>query len=432
MVGLQILSKILNTGDFSIVDNNLLTTEYFTGYEREFDFIKTHKDKYGNVPDKATFLGEFNEFEIVDVTETDRYLVDKIREENLYYKSLPIYKRYSELLKVDSNAASEYLASQLPTLQPNYQLGGTDIIANADTRYNEYQERKAHQEEWYFESGFQELDDIIHGLQRGEELVVIVARVNQGKSWILSKMCTHVWQTGFNVGYVSPEMSASSVGFRFDTLTKKFSNKGLMWGKSNENDDAYKDYITELKQKKNKFIVATPLDFDRTITVSKLRNFVKQNDLHLLAIDGITYVQDERGKRNDNKTTSLTNVSEDLMSLSMELKIPIVVVVQANRTGVGQEGEDGTPELESIRDSDGIAHNASKVIAIRQKTKGVLEMGIKKQRFGAVGGKLNYTWNIDTGEFVFIPSYDDAQPKDKTRKRVDDTKSKFKDRKDIF
>ena len=432
MVTLQIISKIIQTSNNDIVEENMLGVNHFVGYEKEFEFIQNHKEKYGNVPDKATFLAEFPEFDLVDVNESDRYLVDTIREEFLYYQSVPIIQRAAELLKSDSNLAAEYMMQQAPLLQPNYQLGGLDIVSQATIRFEEYKDRKANQDKWYFESGFKELDDITHGLQRGEELFVIVARTNQGKSWILAKMCSHVWKTGFNVGYVSPEMSASSVGYRFDTLTNKFSNKGLMWGKDDSLDAEYEAYINELKQKTNRFIVATPLDFSRRITVSKLRNWVKQYKLDMIAIDGITYLSDERGRNGDNKTTSLTNISEDLMGLSVELKIPIVVVVQANRSGVGIDGEDGTPELESIRDSDGIAHNASKVISIRQKQNGVLEMGIKKQRFGAVGGKLNYTWDIDTGNFTFIPSFDDAQPRETTEKQVKDAKKKFKDKADVF
>ena len=59
-------------------------------------------------------------------------------------------------------------------------------------------------------------------------------------------------------------------------------------------------------------------------------------------------------------------------------------------------------------------------------------MGIKKQRFGAVGGKLLYAWDIDTGKFEHIPSYDDAERPEKTESKVVDIKSKFKDKEDLF
>ena len=431
MVAIQILNKILTTGDASILQDNNITRDYFVGFEDEYDFLIDHLKEYGNVPDKTTFISKFNDFEFVDVQESDRYLVDTIQEEYLYYQSVPVLQKAAELLKSDANAAAEYMIQALKTLQPNYSNNGVDIISQANDRFEKYKERQEHQDEWFFTSGFEELDDIIHGIQREEELLVIFARTNQGKSWVLEKMCTHVWQLGFNVGYISPEMSADSIGYRFDTLNKNFSNKALMWGKGDIEEEEYSEYIKELSEKDNKFMVATPIDFDRKITVSKLKTFVTNNKLDLIAIDGITYMTDERFKRGDNKTTTLTNISEDLMMLSMELHIPILIVVQANRNGVVDE-EEGTPELESIRDSDGIAHNASKVLSIRQLKNGVLEIGIKKQRFGRVGGKLQYDWDINTGTFVAIPSLDSSENLNKTREKVHRVKKEYKDSIDVF
>lgn len=417
MVALQVISKIINSKDLSIYEDNNLTVDYFIGYEKEIQYILDHKETYGNVPDKETFLDHFTDengncsIQLVDVTESDRYLLDTIREEYLYNQSVIVVQKYAELLKTDSNAANEYMLSQQSVLQPNYQLGGLDIITQAKMRQSEYKERKEKQNTFFFESGFKELDELTHGIQRGEELYVIIARTNQGKSWVLEKMCTHVWKTGYNVGYISPEMSASSIGFRFDTLLGNFSNRGLMWGKNDINDTEYENYINDLITKENKFIVATPMDFNRKITISKLRNWVKQNKLDLIAIDGITYLSDERGGRNDNKTTTLTNISEDLMGLSMELKIPVLVVVQVNRNGVADKDHvDGTPELETIRDSDGISFNASKCISIRQKQGNVLEIGIKKQRNGVVGGKVEYMWDIDNGVFEYLDNYGTVAP----------------------
>ena len=432
MLTLQILRKVLHTANNSIIADNLLTEDYFVGYENEYNFIQDHIKKYGNVPDKATFLAEFPQLELVEVTESDRYLVDTVREEYLYYKAVPVIQEAANLLKDDSNAAAEFLLNAMKTLQPNYALGGVDIVADATNRFNQFIERKDKQQEWFFTCGFPELDNIIHGIQRKDELFVIFARTNQGKSWILEKMCAHVWQIGYNVGYVSPEMSASSIGYRFDTLVSHYSNSGLMWGKDDIDTDDYEAYIQGLTQSENKFIVATPLDFDKKITVTKLKNWIKQYKLDLVAIDGITYMTDERGKRGDNKTTSLTNISEDLMELSMELGVPVVVVVQANRSGVVEKGGDDTPDLESIRDSDGIAHNASKVISIHQKEHGVLNMTVKKQRFGAVGGKLTYHWDINTGEFEFIPTYDDVEDNRVTERKVAEGKKSYGDQTDVF
>ena len=101
MVELQILSKVLKTHDYSIISDNYLTADYFVEYADEYSYIKHHFETYKTVPDIATFLEQFGDFQQVDVTETDQYLVDKIREEHLYTQSVPVIKKAAELLKDD-------------------------------------------------------------------------------------------------------------------------------------------------------------------------------------------------------------------------------------------------------------------------------------------------------------------------------------------
>ena len=400
MVALQIISRILQTQDISIIDRNNLTVDYFTGYKDEFEYIVNHYKEYGNVPDKLTFLSKFNEFEIVEVQESESYLVDAIREEYLYYKAVPVVQKVAELLQTDSNAAAEYMIHAMQDLKPNYRIGGVDIIQNAEDRYKSYIDRRDNQQNWYFTTGFPELDDVIHGINRAEELFVIFARVNQGKSFVLEKICSHIWEIGFNVGYISPEMGELSIGYRFDALYKNFSNSALMWGNKDFDEKKYKKYINELKQHKNKFVVATPADFNNQITISKLKKFIAEHNLDVIAIDGITYMSDERGTKRDSKTDSLTNIAQDLKSMGMELGVPVLTVVPANRSGVVDKDSDDLPELESIRDSDGIAHNATIVLAVKQGPDGVITLQIKKGRGNRVGDKVSYKWNPDIGEFI--------------------------------
>lgn len=424
MIALQVLNKVIQTQDPTIIFDNALTAEYFAGYEKEFDFIVEHFNTYGKVPDKATFIDTFREFNLVDVAETDKYLLDTLYEEHLYYKSVGVVQAVADLLKTDANAAVAYLQAHLPELQINSTDTGVDIISQAQQRYDVYHDKQTADKPWFITTGFKELDSILNGWAKGEEFVVIFARTGEGKSWVLTKTLTHAWEIGNRVGYISPEMSADKIGYRFDTLHKNFSNTNLTWGKA---EAEYEGYIQDLKRHKNPFIVATPHDFQKKITVSKLRQFCKKNRLDILGIDGITYLTDERYKRGDNKTTTLTNLSEDLISLSLELQIPILVVVQSNRQGVKEKDTEGTPDLETIRDSDGIAQNATKVISLRQTGEG-LEIGVKKHRDGANGGKVVYCWDIDKGKFHFIGSDGESVPIHKSTrptKKVDDNTDVF-------
>ena len=426
MVSLQILNKIISTKDISIITDNNLTIDYFLEYEDEYSFIKEHFDNYKNVPDTETFINKFPDFELLEVNESDRYLVDAIREEYLYSKSVPVIKKAAELLKSDSNEASRYLQSELVNLTPNYTTPYVDII-HSNSRVEMFEDKSNNKDKWFIPTGFEELDDIIYGWQCGEEFVVIFARTGIGKSWVLVKTVQHAWEIGKNVGYVSPEMSADKIGYRFDTLNNHFSNMALVRGdKSKVSIDEYRQYNEKLAEHNNRILVSTPMDFNKQVTVGKLRTFVQANNLDMLAIDGITYMTDERYKRGDNKTTSLTNISEDLMALSCELKIPILVVVQSNRGGT----EKDTPDLEDIRDSDGIAHNATKVISLNQKEE-ALVMKIKKNRDGKVGDKLTYLWDIDLGEFTWMPGDCDSATIERKEQKREEVKKEYKEKRKV-
>lgn len=426
MVSLQILNRVISTKDISIITDNNLTIDYFLEYEDEYSFIKEHFDNYKNVPDTETFINKFPDFELLEVNESDRYLVDAIREEYLYSKSVPVIKKAAELLKSDSNEASRYLQSELVNLTPNYTTPYVDII-HSNSRVEMFEDKSNNKDKWFIPTGFEELDDIIYGWQCGEEFVVIFARTGIGKSWVLVKTVQHAWEIGKNVGYVSPEMSADKIGYRFDTLNNHFSNMALVRGdKSKVSIDEYRQYNEKLAEHNNSILVSTPMDFNKQVTVGKLRTFVQANNLDMLAIDGITYMTDERYKRGDNKTTSLTNISEDLMALSCELKIPILVVVQSNRGGT----EKDTPDLEDIRDSDGIAHNATKVISLNQKEE-ALVMKIKKNRDGKIGDKLTYLWDIDLGEFTWMPGDCDSATIERKEQKREEVKKEYKEKRKV-
>lgn len=159
---------------------------------------------------------------------------------------------------------------------------------------------------------------------------------------------------------------------------------------------------------------------------------MKNNKIDILGIDGITYLTDERYKPGDNRTIMLTNISEDLISLSIELKIPILVVVQSNRAGVNKETED-TPDLENIKDSDGIGANATKVIAIRQKENdSVIQLSIRKHRDGRTGQTLLYQFDFDTGNFTYIPSNNDGVEPKQRQESLKQVKQEYNDASDVF
>lgn len=405
VVGSQVINKLLQTGDYNFIKVNGLDETYFHGFENEFNFINEHYKKYGKIPDTMTFLEKFQDFGLYEVNETDDYLLDRLYEENAYYKIRPVLNEANNKMKEDARLAYNYLKDTFESIKPHTVVKSKDIIDDAQERYEEYMNRNNSEIAMTISSGMPELDEVFGGWEFGEELVTIVARTNAGKSWIMLKFLAEAWKQGYRVGLYSGEMSPNKLGYRFDALFGHYSNRALVRGIQ---VDGYKDYIENLNNDNGAcFKIATQKDFGGRPTVQHIRNFVEENKIQIMGIDQLSLMADGRASRNDPPRMRLSHIAEDLFLLSTEYKIPILALAQANRAGINKEDEMAAPGLESIKESDDIAHNSSKCIGMRQNN-GNLILDIIKNREGRVGDKLLYNWDIDVGHFTYNSTNGDA------------------------
>ena len=424
MIELQIINRILSDKNLNIINNNNIDSSMFTKHKSEFDYIINHFNTYGNVPDTTTFLSFFNNFDIIDVKESEEYLVNTLREQSLFDRTLPILQKASEIMETNSNDAVEYLLSKLGTLK-NHTTKAINLIEEADIRLEAYLERTKNSAKMVTYSGFEEVDKILGGFNQGEELVCILGRLGQGKSWVLDKLVVEAWKQGRRVGIYSGEMSANQVGYRLDTLISNLSNKSLMYGYELKE---YQEYIDKLKTEKNPIMIITPEDLGGFLNITKLERFIDEYKLDVVAIDQLSLMEDERSGKSTENRFKQANITRDLFALSTKYKIPIYLAIQANRMGARGKDEKGTPDIENIAESDAIGQNASRVISMRNKGN-LLELEIKKNRYGRTGDKFVYSWDIDKGQFSYVPS-DEKNEEDV--KRAKEIQSSFDDGKEVF
>ena len=424
MIELQIINRILSDKNLNIINNNNIDSSMFTKHKNEFDYIINHFNTYGNVPDTTTFLSFFNNFDIIDVKESEEYLVNTLREQSLFDRTLPILQKASEIMETNSNDAVEYLLSKLGTLK-NHTTKAINLIEEADIRLEAYLERTKNSAKMVTYSGFEEVDKVLGGFNQGEELVCILGRLGQGKSWVLDKLVVEAWKQGRRVGIYSGEMSANQVGYRLDTLISNLSNKSLMYGYELKE---YQEYIDKLKTEKNPIMIITPEDLGGFLNITKLERFIDEYKLDIVAIDQLSLMEDERSGKSTENRFKQANITRDLFALSTKHKIPIYLAIQANRMGARSKDEKGTPDIENIAESDAIGQNASRVISMRNKGD-LLELEIKKNRYGKTGDKFVYSWNIDLGQFSYVPS-DEKNEADV--KRAKEIQSSFDDGKEVF
>lgn len=400
MIQLQVLNYLLDSHDGSLLLMNNLNKDFFSDYTNEYEYIVDHLKKYGNIPDKVSFLSKFPNFDVIEVNETPDYLIDKLYDDKNTRALASIFNDIKNNLMSDNlDRAMEIYMNSAETMLKAKHFESVDILRNT-SRYEAYLERCDNFDRYYVKTGFKELDDIVGGWDREEELATIVARSNQGKSWILFKCAVAAVEQGLNVGLYSGEMSERKVGYRIDTLISNISNSAITKG-DRSIQNIYKKYLDELPTKyKGCLKVLTPNMIDGPAGVNALRAFIERDKLDILFIDQHSLLEDDRHAK--SPVEKAANISKDLKNLQVLKKIPIIAVSQQNRTST----ENGVG-LEHIAQSDRIAQDSTIVLFFEQKD-GIMTMHLVKSRDSVNMKDLKYNINLNTGTFIYIPEDDNA------------------------
>jgi replicative DNA helicase len=396
MIQLQFLNYILNSKDTSLISLNNLNGEHFSDYKNEFEHVKRHLDRYGNVPDMETFLSSFPDFEVIKVSETQQYLIESLFTDYKTRKLAEVFNKVRTLLmngKVED--ATRLYQQEAENFHVGVSLQSVDVLRDT-SRYDAYLERTKDFNKYYISTGFRELDKIIGGWDRQEELATIVARTNYGKSWILLKCATAAAKQGLNVGIYSGEMSERKVGYRVDTLVGHIANGSLVHGNISIQAE-YEQFISQLP---NMFTgslkVLTPNMINGPADVNALRLFIEKEGLDILFVDQLSLLEDHRhGKTPVEKAA---NISKDMKNLQVLKRVPIISVSQQNRT----KNEGGVVDTTQIAQSDRIGQDSTCIIFL-EKDEDIIKLNLVKSRDSANGKVLSYLVDFNKGEFTFIP-----------------------------
>ena len=405
-IELQVISKILTSDNPQEVETLCgYDSSYYSVFKPHIEFILNHKLEHGTVPDVFTFQAEFPDINLVVVNEPLTYLNRELRKNKQHIILLETFNKIKDLGSGDVTEAWAYLSKQCDRVAELDESQPMDIVHQAEFRSRQVQEFA---KQTRIPTGFPEIDKLMYGgLSTVEELLLIVARTNSGKSWTCTKMMESAQKHGFPVLYYSPEMQASYLGTRFDTWRGHFQNSQLFQGKYTEQ---YEAYLKELQSPDNApaFILEDKDMADGQVNVINIEKLVKQHHIKLVIIDGLSYMEDV--KRAPSDYEKYKNICNDLFRLSKKYECAIVVAVQANRetrSNVDDKGE-CMPNLFNIEGSDHPARICTQAFALRQIfDKHVLDIRLEKSR-NANNQKpiLSYAWDVNTGNMQFLPSGD--------------------------
>jgi len=240
-------------------------------------------------------------------------------------------------------------------------------------------------------TGFEELDNILSGLQRSD-LIILGARPSLGKTALVLDIARHAATKGnVPVGIFSIEMSREQIVDRIIAAEAQVSMWRLRTGRLT--DELEFEMIQEALDRLSKIPIY--IDDSPSPNVMHIRSMARrlqaENGLGLVIIDYVQLIQPMTNS--ENVVQQFTEISHGLKALAREINIPVLAVSQLNRA-VDQR-ESRIPRLSDLRETGSWEQDADVVALIYRKDRDKLDLSpeeenlaeiiIAKHRNGPVG-----------------------------------------------
>jgi len=261
-------------------------------------------------------------------------------------------------------------------------------------------------------TGFIDLDNLTTGLHAGE-LVLIGARPSMGKTSFAMNICQHAaLRAGKSTAVFSLEMPREQIAMRMLCSEAKVDMQKIRSGTLSDGD--WMKLARVLGPMAN-----APLYIDDTsgITPSQLRSrcrrLMMDKGLDLIMIDYLQLMAADG--RTENRQLEVSEISRQLKSIALELKVPLIACAQLSRAATTRT--DKRPMLSDLRDSGSIEQDADVVMFLHREAyydpaceeKNVGEVIMSKQRNGPLG-TVKLAWLAEYTTYANLAQGDQAPP----------------------
>jgi replicative DNA helicase len=216
--------------------------------------------------------------------------------------------------------------------------------------------------------GFSELDEMTHGLHRGD-LVIVAARPSMGKTTfalnILRNVC--VGRPGAKAGhgavFFSLEMPKVQIASNLLCSMAKVNSHKLRGGFISRDEEESLLHCAEILATQRIFIDDTP-----GLTTMELRGKARrlraEGKIDCILIDYLQLMLGESWGGQKARHEVVAEISRTLKALARELEVPVVALAQLNRNV--EDRPDHRPRMADLRESGSIEQDADVVILLHR------------------------------------------------------------------
>jgi replicative DNA helicase len=240
-------------------------------------------------------------------------------------------------------------------------------------------------------TGFEELNHMLCGLQKGE-MIIIAGRPSMGKTSFALNVA-EAMGVEYNIPVVifSLEMGKQQLVERFLCSHSGIDSQAVRKGMLSTDEMAHLTKSGGELFEKPIFIDDTP-GLTPLMIRAKCRRLKSQYDIQAVFIDYLQLMS--LGGYVESRQQEISTISRYLKSLARELDVPVVVLSQLNRAAEGREGH--RPRMSDLRESGSIEQDADVVMLLHREDyyhrgeaewedTNTAEIIIAKQRNGPTG-----------------------------------------------
>lgn len=242
-------------------------------------------------------------------------------------------------------------------------------------------------------TGFSRIDDMTLGMFPGD-LIIVAGRPGMGKTALAMNIAVNITkaENPVAVSIFSLEMSSEQL------LTRMVCAEAYI------NAQAFRaNYLTQDERSRFGRILGKvstfPLRIDdhSAASVKYMRSQLEGQKSGLVVVD---YLGLMTGQKAENRVQQVSAITRELKLLAKDLRAPVMLVAQLNRSTETRPAGGNVPQLSDLRESGSIEQDADQVWFIyrpeyykpeREELRGIAEIIIAKQRNGPVG-KVKLAW----------------------------------------
>lgn len=209
--------------------------------------------------------------------------------------------------------------------------------------------------------GFEDIDEMTTGLQRGEMLIV-AARPSMGKTALALNLMEGVALAGQAVAMFSLEMGRQQLVQRLLCAKAGVDGQRLRRGVLTGDDNRRLMMACDALQSSKIFIDDTP-GLTLLQLRSKARRMKEKFDISCVFIDYLQLMSS--GSRSESRQVEVSEISRGIKAMARELDVPVVCLSQLNRAAEQREGH--RPRMSDLRESGSIEQDADVIMMLHRE-----------------------------------------------------------------